>query len=301
MESQVCIIILNWNGYEVTRDCLQSLHNISYQNYKTILVDNGSTDNSFENLSKNFNQVDYLCLDKNFGFTGGNNQGIAYALKKYNPAFFLLLNNDTVVKSDFLNKLILPFHENDNIFASVPKIYFYDKKDIIWYAGGHISKLTGIVKEYGKNQKDSKSTSIQKEVGFMSGCAALLSARAISEVGLLDEQFFAYSEDTDYSLRILKSGHKIIYVPEAEIYHKVSYSFRNKADWFKFYLATRNLILLQRKHLNTKLFPIFILWFSIRWIIYLTFKLFIKSQFKSIPMLYLGAWDGVFNIKRYVL
>ncbi|MFZ4401932.1 MAG: glycosyltransferase family 2 protein [Bacteroidales bacterium] len=300
-KSHICIIILNWNGYEVSRECLLSLQKISFPNYTVILVDNGSTDNSVETLSKDFDKVDYLCLDKNYGFSGGNNKGINYALNKYNPDYFLLLNNDTEVKSDFLDQLILPFHENDNIFATVPKIYFFDNKDIIWYAGGKVSKFSGIVNEYGKYKKDAPSNSIQKKIGFVNGCSVLLSTDAINKIGLLDEQFFAYSEDTDYSLRILKSGYLMMYVPDSIVYHKVSYSFRDNGNWFKFYLATRNLILLQRKHLNTKLFPIFIFWISIRWIIYLSFKLFIKRQLKSIPMLYLGAWDGVFNIKRYGL
>ncbi|MEI6059276.1 MAG: glycosyltransferase family 2 protein [Bacteroidota bacterium] len=300
-EPHICIIVLNWNGYNVTRDCLLSLQKISYPHYTIILVDNGSTDNSIEKLSKEFHQVDYFPLDRNYGFTGGNNKGIVYALNKYNPDYFLLLNNDTEVCTDFLDQLLQPFLSRPSVYATVPKIYFFDKKDSIWYAGGKVSRLTGIVTEYGKHQKDSKATSVQKTVGFMNGCAALLSKKAILEIGLLDEIFFAYSEDTDYSLRITKSGHTIVYVPESVVYHKVSYSFRNNANWFKFYLASRNLILLQRKHLDTLLFPIFILWFSIRWVIYLSLKLTIKRQFKSVLAIFQGVWDGLTSKKRYGL
>lgn len=297
----ICIIILNWNGYAVTKDCLLSLQQISYPCYNIIIVDNGSTDNSVGKLSKEFAQVDYFPLDRNYGFTGGNNKGIVYALNKYNPDYFLLLNNDTEVCADFLDQLLQPFLCYPTVFATVPKIYFFDKKDTIWCAGGKVSALTGIVTEYGKRQKDSKATSVQKTVGFMNGCSVLLSKNAIQKIGLLDELFFAYSEDTDYSLRIRKSGHTIVYVPESVVYHKVSYSFRNNSNWFKFYLASRNLILLQRKHLNTLLFPIFILLFSIRWVTYLSIKLTIKCQFKSVLAIFQGVWDGLTRKKRYGL
>jgi hypothetical protein len=293
-EFDVCIIILNWNGYEVTRECLLSLQKISYPNYTIILVDNGSSDNSVENLSKEFSQVDCLNLDKNYGFTGGNNKGIIYAINKYNPDFFLLLNNDTEVKSDFLDQLILPFHENGNIFATVPKIYFFNKKDIIWCAGGEIAKLTGIVTEYGKNQKDTDKTSYQREIGFMSGCAVLLSAITIKEIGLLDEMFFAYSEDTDYSLRILKTGHSIVYVPDSIVYHKVSQSFVGQAGiQSQFYLATRNFILLQRKHLPKFLFPVFIFVLLFRWVIYISLKLALMGHLMGWKAICKGLYDGL--------
>jgi len=302
MEPHICIIILNWNGYHITRECLLSLKSITYTNNTIILVDNGSTDNSIEKLSQEFKQIDYLTLTKNYGFAGGNNRGIEYAIIKYNPEYILLLNNDTVVNSDFLNKLIDPFRGNDKVYAAVPKIYFYDKKDIIWSAGGKISKLTGIVTEYGKNKKDSAATTRQGATGFMNGCAALLSAKAINEIGLFDEQFFAYSEDTDYSIRILKSGHTIVYVPESVIYHKVSHSFRrNNGNWFKYYLATRNIILLQRKHLDKSLFPVFVAVFIFRWVLYMTLKLIILSQFKPALAICRGFYDGLANRKRYDL
>lgn len=302
IKPHICIIILNWNGYEVTRECLLSLKNISYRNYTIVLVDNGSVDNSIDKLSPEFNQIDYLELDKNYGFTGGNNKGIEYAKKKYNPDYFLLLNNDTEVTPNFLDNLIKPFFSSKNVYAAVPKIYYFDRRNVIWCAGGEVRILTGNVKEYGKNRKDSDKTSVQRKVGFMNGCAALLSNKAIQEIGLLDDMFFAYSEDSDYSLRILKSGHSIVYVPSSVIYHKVSQTFKsNSNNWFKNYLATRNIVLLQRKHLHKMVFPIFVLWFLFRWVIYVSAKVILKGQFKNATMITRGFLDGLTNTKRYNL
>lgn len=301
-EFHICIIIINWNGYQVTRENLISIQKITYTNYRIILVDNGSVDDSARKLLKEFAYIDIVELENNYGFTGGNNKGIEYAKKKYNPDYFLLLNNDTEVKIDFLDKLIRPFLTDETIYATVPKIYYYNNKNTIWYAGGKISRLSGIVTEFGRNKKDSASNSIQRKIGFMNGCAVLLSAKTINDIGLLDEMFFAYSEDTDYSIRIIKSGHSIVYVPESIVYHKVSHSFNsNNKEWFKYYLATRNIIFLQRKHLNKKMFPVFILWFSFRWLLYLYAKLIIINQFKSARFLGLGFYDGLTNTKRFNL
>ncbi|MDQ6481562.1 glycosyltransferase family 2 protein [Dyadobacter sp. LHD-138] len=301
MQPCVCIIILNWNGYEVTKECLHSLYKINYANYKIILVDNGSVDGSVDKLRADFSDfpVDFVALDKNHGFTGGNNLGIKYAAEKYTPDYFLLLNNDTTVNESFLEIMVGTFSTNSKCYAVVPKIYYYDRPDILWYAGGGISKITGIVQHYGINKKDSPEYSIPKEVDFMNGCTALISKESVADLGILDEIFFANSEDADYSLRILNSDHIILYAPEAVIYHKVSHSFKsNKGKWFTFYMATRNIIFLQRKHLPGFLMPAFFLIFGIRWMGYLTIKLFFLRDFKSIKGIYVGLVDGFLNRKQ---
>lgn len=303
MQAKVAIIILNWNGYKVTQDCLNSLVAISYYNYRIIIVDNGSQDGSVEHLNKAFQyaNIDILSLDTNQGFTGGNNVGIKYAQKKYDPDFYLLLNNDTIVDRCFLNEMLNAYYRETNCFAVVPKTYYYDNTSIIDYAGGSINKLTGIVKEYGKNKKDSSLYNYTKKITFMSGCCALICKEAICSLGLLDETFFAYSEDADYSLRILNANRSILYVPEAIIYHKSGYSSdKNKGKWLAFYLATRNLILLQKKHLSKPLIPLFFLIFSIRWVAFLSIKLSLLKDFKSVKAIFYGVNDGVNNRLRFV-
>lgn len=301
--AKVTIIILNWNGFDVTRECLESLLKIE-NNIKIIIVDNGSVDDSINRLSTIFNdsRIDFLPLKQNLGFTGGNNKGILYAKEKYESDYFLLLNNDTIVENDFLDKMILPFYEDDKCYAVVPKIFFFDNPDKIWFAGGSISRLTGIVKHFGLNNKDSKEYNELKSTGFMNGCCALISKTAIEEIGILDNRFFANSEDADYSIRILDSGHKIKYQPEAVIYHKVNHSFKaNKGKWLAFYLAARGIVLLQNKHLPSWKLPFFYVVFFIRWIFYLTLKLLLLGDLKSIVGIYKGAIDGINNRLRFVV
>ncbi len=304
MEPQISIIILNWNGYGMTLDCLISLFEISYENYNVILVDNGSTDDSVEKLRNRFDNscLDIISLNSNYGFTGGNNIAMEYAQEKYDPDFYLLLNNDTIVDKFFLDEMVEVFYNASNCFAVVPKIYYYGNKNVLWFAGGSINKLTGLIKHYGRNRMDSDKYNYQKKTTFMTGCAALISKEAIKEVGMLDNRFFAYSEDTDYSLRILNSNHVTLYAPKAIIYHKVGHSSEtNKGKWFAFYLATRNVIFLQKKHLSNLLFPLFIVSFGIRWVLYMSIKLTLLGDFKSIKGIYWGIIDGVFNRSRFYI
>lgn len=299
----VAIIILNWNGYDVTMECLSSLDNIEYNNLKIILVDNGSSDGSIEKFKVNLdlNRIDLMELETNTGFTGGNNCGIKYAIQNYDPEYCLLLNNDTVVEPNFINELVKPIEKDSNCFAVVPKIFFYDTPKLLWFAGGEISSITCIARHNGLNKVDSKEYSAEVTTSFMNGCCALISREAINTLGILDNEFFANCEDTDYSLRILKSGHTIIYCPSAVIYHKVSYSFRsNKGKWLAFYLASRNTILLQKKHIGKWMQPISFSVFLIRWVFYLILKLSFLNDFKSIKGILIGVNDGLFNKLRFV-
>jgi GT2 family glycosyltransferase len=292
----VCIIILNWNGFSDTCACIQSLLEMNYSDYQIIIVDNGSKNQEGDRIQEIFPTIDLLKLDRNYGFTKGNNEGIAYALEKYKPSLFLLLNNDTVVETNFLSALVNVSISEDEAYATVPRINYYENKLILAQAGGKISRFTGIVNEYGKNTKNYHIDPLPKPTGFMSGCAALLKLETIKEIGLLYEPFFAYSEDTDYSLRILDAGHKIIFVPNAVVYHKESRSFKGKkGQKMKYYLATRNLILLQHKHRDKYEFPLFIVWFTIRWACYLSFKLFIMGNSKAISSIWHGYLDGIRN------
>jgi len=303
MEKLVAIIILNWNGFDVTKECISSLLDMNYQNVSIIIVDNASKDDSVNRLLEIYNdrRISYLPLDKNYGFTGGNNRGIEYARTTFKPDYYLLLNNDTVVEKDLLSKLLNAFKIDTNCYASVPKIFYYDNPDIIWFAGGSVSRITGRVTQFGQHKKDSAALSVSKPTGFMNGCCAMLPKETIENIGVLDDIFFANSEDTDYSLRILDSKHTIQYVADAIIYHKVNYSFKaNKGKWLAFYLATRGIVLLQKKHLPAIVLPIFYLVFSVRWVIYLTVKLIFLRDFKSIIGIYEGLADGVTNRLRFV-
>ena len=154
-EPLVCILVLNWNGYEVTTACVTSLQKIYYNNKKIIIVDNGSIDGSGDIFKDKFQDVDVLALEKNYGYAGGNNRGITFALGKYKPDYILILNNDTVVEPNFLSSMVKIAEKENNCAAVVPKIFYFEPNNVLYFAGGALNRISGIAHHYGKHQFDS--------------------------------------------------------------------------------------------------------------------------------------------------
>lgn len=254
MSKSVHIIILNWNGYNLTRDCLLSLRKIDYRNYRVTVVDNASIDESATNLSDEFPEIDMLRSDVNLGFAAGNNLALINAREKYNPDYFLLLNNDTVVDPTFLGHLLDAF-KNQSIGLACSKIYFFDEPRRLWYAGGYFNKVIGDAQHYGYEQMDHGEFDTLRKVEFITGCCFMMSRSVVNRVGLLDEIYFAYCEDLDYCLRAAEQGFECVYVPRSVIYHKVSSSFKSKTNiafgkrsTLAYYLNVRNRFFIFRKH-----------------------------------------------------
>ena len=233
-QPKVSIIILNWNGLEDTIECLESLKKITYPNYEVIVVDNASQGDDVRNLREKFG--DYIHIirnDSNYGFAEGNNVGIRYGLNNSNPAYFLLLNNDTVVAPDFLDELIKVARSDSEIGIVGPKIYYYDfngRKDVIWSAGGKIEWWRRwIYHGIGSNDDDLPQYQNVADVDWISGAAMMIRASIIQELSLLDSHYFLGNEDVEYCLKVRQRGFRIVYVPTARVWHKVGIS-RNKVN-----------------------------------------------------------------------
>lgn len=240
----VHIILVNYKSVDHTIECIQSLQNISYRNYKIVVVDNCSQNDSVEELQK-YDDIILIKNEFNSGFAGGNNLAIKYSIKE-NADYVLLLNNDTVVEPDFLEKLIE--NVSPSIGISIGKILFYSDRSMVWYAGGEINKFKGSTDvngfELDKGQYEEK-----KYVTFASGCCMLISKEIIEKVGVLKEDYFLYFEDTDYCERVIKAGYKILYNSKSIIYHKVSTS-TVKDSYTYLYYFTRNRLYFIKDNLN---------------------------------------------------
>lgn len=262
----VTIILINYNGFNNTKECVNSLLGLTYDNYKILIVDNGSTDGSFIKLKEKFsNKLDLIETKKNLGFSGGNNFGTKYALKNKSD-FILLLNNDTVVEKDFLEYLVSEMINESSIGVTIPKIYYY-KKNIVWSAGGYISKLRGTGITYG-NFSDSLTKDQKKVVNFGSGCCLLIRAEVLEQIGGMDENYFLYVEDADLSKKVTYTGAKILYVPKSKIYHKVNSCPKRNDSFLPLYYTTRNRLYFSKKNLHSWFFLVFI---------YLATTMFIKG------------------------
>lgn len=246
-QPKVTIILVNYNGYLDTIECIKSLNQLKYRSYNVIIVDNGSTNDSYsilkEYISNNGNDSFRVVKSSdNLGFSGGNNIAIEIAQKE-NADYVLLLNNDTIVTPDFLS--ILMDNASDDCLIA-PRIMYWKSKNTVWYGGGKLSEFLGrawhdrINKTYDSDIDDSI-----KEVSFITGCCMLVPMKVIEKIGMLEDKFFLYYEDTEYCWRAKKNGYGLKYVGNSVIYHNVSSSTGHNSPLMNYYKIRNRLVLIQ--------------------------------------------------------
>lgn len=269
----VSIVILNWNRKSDTQECLASLARIKTSfKLEIIVVDNASTDGSRIEIRRllkkiSFNKKNFrseLIKNKeNLGFCGGNNIGIKHALN-HGAEWVLLLNNDTLVDEDFLVNLIKEVQRDSKVGIACPKIYFapgyefkkevYSSKDkgkVIWYAGGVIDWDNVYGSNHGVDEVDEGQYDRVHEVDFATGACMLISRCVLENVGYLDEKYFMYFEDSDLCQRAKREEFKVIYVPAAKVWHKVSQSSQIGGS-LNDYFITRNRLLFGMKYASLR-------------------------------------------------
>ena len=245
MQKEVYIIVLNWNGKEDTLECLESLEKINYSNYKIVVVDNGSEDDSVSETKKQFPKVKIIENKKNLGFAGGNNVGIKYAINS-GARYVLLINNDTTVEENFLSELVEVGESDEKVGVLGSKIYFHSEPDRIWFAGGKVSWLKNKGTHIGLDQIDNGQYDKIKETDYLTGCCLLIKREVIEKIGVLEEDYFLYYEDTDFSLRAKNADYKIVYVPKSKIYHKISRSTKPGSSDYIYYHTRNGLVMARR-------------------------------------------------------
>lgn len=221
---RISIVILNWNNYEDTKECLNSICEQDYENIDVILVDNGSEDGSFSRLLSKFD-VYGVKLSENTGFPAGNNVGIRAAIDQ-GTDYILLLNNDTILPSgDTVRNLIKSAASRDNLGILSPLILHYPETEKVWFANGSINPITGenIHTHRGKDI-DEVELPNTIENDRVTGCAMLVPTNIFEEVGFLDPKYFLLESDTDFSLRVQNAGYQLLTDTSIKIYHKVSAS-----------------------------------------------------------------------------
>ena len=245
---KVAVIILNWNGLEHTTECLESLKKISYPNCEVIVVDNGSDGNDAELLRQRFGS--YIRLienDTNYGFAGGSNIGIRYALHSAVPDYVLLLNNDTVVDPEFLGWMVKTAHVDPAIGIVGAEICHYDAPDRLWsvwdrmnfWIGRPLETRQGTTERTEAKEGDSGAQPSPEMVDWATGCCLLIKKQVLEDIGLLDESYFIYWDDVEYCYRAKKAGCKTVYCSMAKVWHKVSKAAMG-VPGFALYYGTRN-------------------------------------------------------------
>ncbi len=215
----VFILLLNWNGWRDTHECIVSLKNIEYLNCKLLVVDNDSVDDSVSILKSLHPDLDILSSPSNLGFGGGNNLGIEYAISR-GADYIWILNNDTVVSSNALTELVKAVEDDKTIGAVGSSILDFDfPHNIQAWGGGRVSFFLGSARNLRK----------PGNINYITGASLLVRTSVLEEIKGFDEAFFMYWEDVDMSLRIQSLGWKITVADMSRVYHKESVSLGKKS------------------------------------------------------------------------
>ena len=291
LNKKIAIIIVNWKQYELTINCLLSLQKLEYKNWKVILVDNESNFEKINKIKSDFNKVEVIESKENLGFAAANNIGIKYAIKN-KFEYVMLLNNDTEVNKKFLSPLLNSFQNDNSLGAVQPLIMNYNNRAKVWNAGGYLNIFFGFPYTNKLNNKNRK-------IDWITGCCILLKTKVIKKAGLMDEDFFAYYEDVDWSLRIKKLGYKLGVVESSVIFHHGTKSsnnsnFEGNLSPFVHYLNIRNHIYLVKKH-SDKFNFIGVLFYQFLKILFYSIYFILRLRFSKLKMVYRGLNDGINN------
>ena len=213
--------------------------------FRALIVDNGSTDDTTAAVRMAFPQVQIIELEQNKGFAAGANIGLQYALQMGSD-YILLLNNDTMVDTRLLEELTAWLAPDVGILA--PMIYYADPPDVIWSAGAMRHPWTLEQVNSAQGLRDDRHWPQVVERDFVTGCAMLVSRSMIESIGLFDECFFMYYEDNDLCLRARRAGFRLLLVPQAKMWHKVSVSSGGRDSPSERYHMARASVLFFRKH-----------------------------------------------------
>jgi len=251
--ARVYIIILNWNGWRDTVECVESCSRLDYPDFRILIVDNGSTDGSESILRERFPLVDFIQTGANLGFAGGNNLGIRYALER-GADFVWLLNNDTVVAPEALGELAGVADSDDRVGIVGSKLYYYNQPTIIAFAGGEWKQHPLYPGHRRVDEEDCGQCDTLEEVDFITGCSLLIKTAVIQDIGEMPERYFLYWEDIDWNATADEHGWKIMFVPASHVWHKVS-ATTDTLPGIKDYYSVRNRLLFLKRHRKTLLLP----------------------------------------------
>lgn len=240
-KSDVAVIIVNYNGAHLTCKCIDTINNSTYK-ADIIVVDNASGAGDVETIKKQHPEAVVLSNSYNAGFSGANNRAIEYAVERgYN--YLMLLNNDTEI-DPLMIEILKDSAREDTVV--VPCMYYFDSPQKLWYAGGYIDKRTGTAKHI--ENIDTGRQADGTFCDFATGCCIMLCRETIEKVGLLDEAFFMYQEDVDYSIRLREQGIRILLQPAAKLWHKVGSTSGGKKSPMAIYYGSRNKLINIKKH-----------------------------------------------------
>ncbi|WP_339706712.1 glycosyltransferase family 2 protein [Algoriphagus aquimarinus] len=297
-DPSVAIILVNWNGYAYTAACLTSLGKIDFPTYRIFVVDNASQNREGQRLKEEFPEIQLVGNSENLGFAGGNNVGIREALEE-TFSHIMLLNNDTEVEPDFLGKMLEGFSNTLGHGIVQPLICFLHAKDQVWSAGGKWNSILGRAITLGDRRNRLEYNAHSQALDWATGCCMLISREALLDVGLLNEQYFAYFEDVEWSLRFREKGYAIRLAADAVIYHEAGASSKKKhaegtLSPRVFYYHVRNQFYILRSQVTGILAPFAYSYHIGRFVVWMMYFC-LRGRFQKLKSVATGIREGLFD------
>ncbi len=244
--ARVQAILVNYNGDADTIECLHSLKAQTGADCAPLVINNGSRLGSVRRIQDAHPDVEIMETGRNLGFAGGNNVGMARALKA-NFDFVFLVNNDTALEPECLVRLLRCAQSRPDAAVVSPAMYYYHDREKPWFTGGGWNQDTGAVSHA---VADVRGQTEPYETPWTTGCAMLITAARLRDVGLFDARFFCYFEDLDWCLRARQKGGACVISPDAVLYHKVWGTSGRDGSQLQHYYSARNYLLFVLKNVG---------------------------------------------------
>jgi GT2 family glycosyltransferase len=287
VHEEIAIIIINYNLKQDTADCISSLLKAQADLAQITVVDNGSSDGSISFLRQQFGQeLRIEASESNQGFAYAVNLGINAALLT-RASWFLIMNNDTLVDTSFLNELSIATKNHPDYGLFGPLILYYSQPNRIWFLGDRRipGTLATVHMYYGKDERQLPPEEVIP-VDFLNGCTMMVNRNVVKAIGLFNETSLIYAEEVDFCWRATQAGFRMATVPKARMWHKVS-AIMNKQKPKTRYLKIRNQVNFYRRYSHGLQIPIMVLFTVVR-----SIWLSLKDLWLRQPELLAPLWQG---------
>ena len=289
--AKIGIVTVLYNSEKVLDEFFESLESQTIKDIILYVVDNASSDGGLKKVQQLSKNISFKCKiipeSQNGGIAKGNNIGIREALRD-GCQYILLSNNDIVLNDSYTLEKLLKRIEITNADIITPKIRKYSNPDEIWAAGGRFRFFGTKTQHIGANTKDTDKFNSEREIDYTPTCFVLIRRDVFDKVGLMDERFFVYFDDTDFIHRVKRSGHTIKYTPCTSILHNES-SSTGKMSYFKIYQLSKNQLIYTKKNFSKSIYFLLLLR---NWVIHYTYHR-IKFNKNQLEAEYTGLIDGM--------
>ena len=243
---KVGVVILNFNGRSLADKCLRSVFASSYPNKEIIFVDNASTDGSLEYVLSNFPETHGMANDENLGIAAGRNRGFVEAISR-GADYVLSLDNDTRIEPALIQALVEAAESDLDIGIVGPKTYMDDDSGRMQCAGGQITYTQNVCSERGRGRIDNGQYNIMQDVDYFPGFGFMARREVFEKLNFLDERFYGYGhEDTDFCVRAARLGYRVVYVPQAVMWHRGSATIGSYSPLKKYLEAVNSVVFVRQ-------------------------------------------------------